>query len=212
METEVFPPREDYDKQKWPDGPWKTEPDKAWWQHEGLDCLIVRGPMGALNGYVGVTNDHPLHKKGKDESCEILDWLLKKTLKERFDISKHDVFKIFVMSISDDKPKPCPCLVIRVHGGITYSESGNDFISIPSKLGLWYFGFDCGHGGDYQPKLEWSLRDMRRLHPDMDPFPEGMFSMDIYRNFEYVKKEVETMAQQLRAIDYLKRRTQWISK
>lgn len=50
------------DKTGWPDGPWMDEPDKAQWQDEqtGLPCLIVRGPVGALCGYVGVEEGHPL--------------------------------------------------------------------------------------------------------------------------------------------------------
>ena len=42
--------------------------DKAQWVDEatGLDCLIVRGPSGALCGYVGVAPGHPWH--GKDYS------------------------------------------------------------------------------------------------------------------------------------------------
>lgn len=44
------------DKSSWPLGPWDNEPDKKQWQDEktGLPCLIVRGPLGALCGYVGV--------------------------------------------------------------------------------------------------------------------------------------------------------------
>lgn len=51
------------DKTGWDEGPWTTEPDKAQWidQATGLDCLIVRGPSGALCGYVGVPDTHPLH-------------------------------------------------------------------------------------------------------------------------------------------------------
>lgn len=42
-------------------GPWDDEPDKATWVDPatGLDCMIHRGPMGALCGYVGVTEGHP---------------------------------------------------------------------------------------------------------------------------------------------------------
>jgi len=51
------------DKSRWPRGPWDAEPDKAVWVDEatGLDCMIVRGPLGALCGYVGVPPEHPLH-------------------------------------------------------------------------------------------------------------------------------------------------------
>lgn len=47
----------------WPDGPWMVEPDKVVWRDEttGLDCMIVRGGLGALCGYVGVTPDHPYY-------------------------------------------------------------------------------------------------------------------------------------------------------
>lgn len=53
------------DKSDWPDGPWKDEPDKRQWLDEatGLPCLIVRGPMGALCGYVGVSRGHPAYNK-----------------------------------------------------------------------------------------------------------------------------------------------------
>lgn len=48
-------------KSKWGGGPWSDEPDKAQWIDEetGLDCLTVRGPAGALCGYVGVPESHP---------------------------------------------------------------------------------------------------------------------------------------------------------
>ena len=51
------------DKSKWKRGPWDSEPDKVQWQDAvtGLPCLVVRGPMGALCGYVGVGRQHPLH-------------------------------------------------------------------------------------------------------------------------------------------------------
>jgi hypothetical protein len=51
------------DKTGWPDGPWLKEPDKMVWVDEAtdLDCMIHRGPSGALCGYVGVGPDHPWH-------------------------------------------------------------------------------------------------------------------------------------------------------
>lgn len=49
----------------WGDGPWATEPDKAQWVDAatGLDCLAVRGPLGALCGYVGVAEGHPAFQR-----------------------------------------------------------------------------------------------------------------------------------------------------
>lgn len=54
------------DKSKWGDGPWQNEPDKVQWQDNetGYPCLIVRGTVGALCGYVGVGENHPAY--GKD--------------------------------------------------------------------------------------------------------------------------------------------------
>lgn len=50
-------------------GPWNDEPDKKQWldKETGLPCLIVRNPMGALCGYVGVSKEHPLFNKDYDE-------------------------------------------------------------------------------------------------------------------------------------------------
>ncbi len=52
----------------YPPGPWNDEPDKAVWVDEttDLDCMINRGPLGALCGYVGVGPDHPYHGKDYD--------------------------------------------------------------------------------------------------------------------------------------------------
>ncbi|WP_201750180.1 hypothetical protein [Tautonia marina] len=49
------------DKTQWGRGDWESEPDKKQWldQATGYPCLIVRGPLGALCGYVGVSKDHP---------------------------------------------------------------------------------------------------------------------------------------------------------
>lgn len=54
------------DRRGWPDGPWNDEPDRVEWRSHGFACLIVRNAMGALCGYVGVPDSHPLH--GRDYS------------------------------------------------------------------------------------------------------------------------------------------------
>jgi hypothetical protein len=65
METRSY---QTVDKSAWGRGPWQQEPDKVQWQDEatGLPCLIVRAWSGALCGYVGVAEGHPLF--GKDYS------------------------------------------------------------------------------------------------------------------------------------------------
>jgi hypothetical protein len=50
-------------------GPWISEPSKMQWVDEatGLPCLIVRGGVGSLCGYVGVPSSHPFHKRFYDD-------------------------------------------------------------------------------------------------------------------------------------------------
>jgi hypothetical protein len=66
MNEETYVDRSDWPQQ---DGPWLDEPDRAHWVDldTGYDCLIVRGPSGALCGYVGVPEGHPWH--GSDYSA-----------------------------------------------------------------------------------------------------------------------------------------------
>jgi hypothetical protein len=57
------------DKSGWGPGPWLEEFDKEQWADEatGYACLIKRGPVGALCGYVGVPEGHPWHGKDYDD-------------------------------------------------------------------------------------------------------------------------------------------------
>lgn len=66
METKVY---HTVDKTQWPDGPWKEEVDKMQYEDPttGMPCLVVRGPSGALCGYVGVPESHPCYKKSYNE-------------------------------------------------------------------------------------------------------------------------------------------------
>ena len=63
---------------------------------------------------------------------------------------------------------------INVHGGITFSGrfNGDDK--------TWWFGFDCSHYGDYVP-----IR------------PRDWVSGGVYRDWDYVKDEVESLARQI---------------
>jgi hypothetical protein len=57
------------DKSAWASGIWKSEPDKVQYIEEitGYPALIVRGPSGALCGYVGVPRNHPHYEKHYSE-------------------------------------------------------------------------------------------------------------------------------------------------
>ena len=52
-----------FDKSKWGDGPWMSEPDYEKWTDEatGLECLIKRCMSGALCGYVKIPGSHSMH-------------------------------------------------------------------------------------------------------------------------------------------------------
>jgi hypothetical protein len=118
------------DKSAWERGPWDAEPDKAQWTDEatGLPCLMVRGPHGALCGYVGVNPGHPWHGKGYDD-CTVYDG-------------------------PDDDWDRYP----SVHGGLTYADGcshgdpARSICHIPAPGqpdDVWWLGFDCAHAGDY---------------------------------------------------------------
>ncbi len=61
--------RRDMERPLWPAGPWDSEPDLVEWRDAatGYPCLVVRGPTGALCGYVGVPPEHPYSGKPYSE-------------------------------------------------------------------------------------------------------------------------------------------------
>lgn len=129
------------DKSDWPRGQWDDEPDKMQWQDEatGLPCLIVRGPAGALCGYVGVGPTHPWFGIGYSECPSVCE----------------DVY-------CDHSPGAA----VRCHGGLTFSDKCDEeasegrgicHIAEPGDFEpAWWFGFDCGHSCDLIPShREW---------------------------------------------------------
>jgi hypothetical protein len=158
------------DKSGWGAGPWQDEPDKVQFRDAatGLDCLIVRGPGGALCGYVGVSETHPWFRKGYSECLD---------------------------NCGESWCEHSPGSRIGVHGGLTFADScreGDDesvgVCHVP-ELGqpdhVWWFGFDCAHGGDMAPKYagEWRRRG----------FDDG----ELYRDIAYVRSEIAKLAKQL---------------
>jgi hypothetical protein len=54
------------------DGPWMTEPDRTEWQPHGFPCLIKRGELGQLCGYVGLPPGHPWYDLAMETiDCEV---------------------------------------------------------------------------------------------------------------------------------------------
>lgn len=83
---------------------------------------------------------------------------------------------------------------IEVHGGLTYSDKCQGKICHVPAPGepddVWWLGFDCGHGGDYMPQADQSMKAIGL---------EGVtiFEGGTYRDLAYVKAEITHLAAQL---------------
>jgi hypothetical protein len=116
------------DKSSWQRGEWDDEPDKVQFQDEvtGLPCLIVRGPSGALCGYVGVADGHPMYKVSYDEARGADgEWI---------EVHGGLTFSDSCQPSSDES-----------HGICHLPDDGE-----PDHV--WWFGFDCAHSGDVTPE------------------------------------------------------------
>lgn len=136
------------ERKAWPPGPWVDEPDRVEWRDEatGLPCLIVRGHLGALCGYVGVPEGHP--------------W---------FGLDEHD-----------------PAIQVDVHNGITYGDQCYKSSPVQMTSGdgpVWWFGFSCSNANDLAPLL-------------LAHIP-SIAASQTYRNIDYVRQEVTSLAKQL---------------
>lgn len=195
------------DKSSWGDGPWAAEPDKRQWLDEatGLPCLIVRGPSGALCGYVGVPRGHPCHGKHYDAVYEIVEDLdihggltFSDLCAEAPTRESWERFKERGMRARDEAkryPKGDSAEFLRTrllelenYGAyVTWCEASK----VCHRVGgdeddhVWWLGFDCAHLGDYTPKYASLGRSLRE-------------SDETYKDLAYVESEVRKLAQQLK--------------
>jgi len=112
------------DKSEWPRGEWDSEPDKAQFVDEntGLPCLIVRGPSGALCGYVGVAEGHPLFNRDCFDATA-----------DQIEVHGGLTFSDFCAHSADESRHIC-------------------HVPAPGEPDrVWWFGFDCAHSGDLCP-------------------------------------------------------------
>jgi len=78
---------------------------------------------------------------------------------------------------------------LSAHGGLTYSapcDEGGKICHAPlpgEPADAHWVGFDCGHAGDFMPRMP--------VH----------FDGDAYRDLAYVRAEVESLADQVRALE-----------
>ncbi|MFP4891206.1 hypothetical protein [Paraburkholderia sp. EG304] len=166
--------------------PWRSEPDYLSFEAAGLRCVIRRVPeLKHLCGYVGVGRSHPLFEVERTDLVPVVgDW--RANLGRNVD--EHGAVDIFFTLLQDHQgeiPEGFAPLnmLIGVHGGLTFSDRFYDHTG-------WWFGFDCGHAGDFTPGLAEALEGMGR---------DASFLREhgVYRTVEYVRHECATLAQQI---------------
>lgn len=131
------PPMQEWshvDKSAWGPGAWQNEPDKVQWVDAatGLDCLIVRNNGGALCGYVGVPEAHPLHGISYNEDTEALGAALD-ARKER-PVGENPGMGVLLVMLGGEV-KRSPDIVFEVHGGLTFSDHCHD--ATPERFAKW---------------------------------------------------------------------------
>ena len=161
-------------KQKWwGEGEWVNEPDIVSFEHNGIECKILRiaarEPVqeefvfgGHMCGYCKIPKQHPFY--GKDL------------------IGNEDI-------------------EIDMHGGITYSQKNSEYIPELSE-GHW-IGFDCGHSHDVIPSMQFLRKLFKSPIEDFekemkDKYPNcGLFN-PTYKNIEFCIQECKSVADQLK--------------
>lgn len=198
-----------------PEGPWTDEPDKAQWIDEatGLDCLIVRNGMGTLCGYVGVDEDHPFFGVGYSQcmqGCEEKPYTAPGDGSLDGYPGASEAMAGLAALMGDRTYTDCwdhsPEAAVSVHGGLTYSgfcqerdNPGEGICHVPADgrpAKVWWLGFDCGHYRDLTPQLLALSMQRNFEYPFTDPREQG----NVYRDLEYVKAEVTSLAAQLKEI------------
>lgn len=156
------------------------EPMFQLFTHNGLLCCIQRMSWsGQLNGYVSISEKHPLF--GKRYS-------------DKINLSKEPEFNgnyigllCSALDPNREEDEFSIDMALDVHGGITYSSGSLNGLKADIFKNLWWFGFDTLHAGDLKP-----------FQSEIDL--EYPISSDEYRDFEYVKSETIKLADQLSAL------------
>lgn len=188
------------DKSQWGEGPWQDEPDKIQWQDEetGLPCLIVRGHMGFLCGYVGVGPDHPGYGLNYDGDNRP---------KSKMEIDDDGQIVITKPPLTEPLRECLQIREVEVHGDLTYAAGCDGGLECRSICHVpaagepdhaWWFGFDCGHCDDRAPGM---LADMKSWRPAEEYEKYESLCGGDYRDIQYVTSECQKLAKQLKAME-----------
>lgn len=186
------------------DCPWETEPDSLDFQADGLRCAMRRGGFGIWCGYVGIDEDHPLYGLPFNHPLKLpADWFKGRSTKHGF--GSMDLL-LHALSGATSVEESCPIsLALEVHGGITFA--GDSLSDLDPKL--WWFGFDCGHAGDYAPGRTDTSEIQTAIISSMpeelrstmfDILRHGTNHETNYRDQQYVVSECQSLASQLIAV------------
>ena len=188
------------------DSPWETEPDHLAFEADGLPCVMWRNHYRAWCGYVGVGPEHPLFGLPMNHLLKLPpSWFEGR----KFDQSVGPI-DLFAHLLSGAKSIEDACsisLAFQVHGGVSYAS---DHVPDHEPDGRWWFGFDCGHGGDYMPGLPDSVAQITgEIIASMPEHVRGTMREIMsktapktgdYRDQQYVVSECQSLAAQLNAI------------
>jgi hypothetical protein len=155
-----------------------NEPDYFEDIMSGFVVVARRNHSKAWCGYVGVPEAHALFGKDYDHRIAVPD-------RHAVAIGKTSPITAFLEGMHDDDGMVSLSCLLNVHGGLTFAKSG-----YPKDDGLWYFGFDCSHYNDLTPQQVFQSFEGGIWGPLSAP----------YRNLDYVKQELATMAAQMRTI------------
>jgi len=173
---------------------YKIESD---FEYKGYRCVVVFQRMGHRCGYVGITNEHPLHGVGYGDKAEVL----KKSDIENQPIGNRGIIPL--MCMDNESEEITPDCYFNVHGGITYAGGGETY-PVESD-NLWWFGFDCAHyddSPDYYKAKEYQLENEDSLNRLIEI--DNMYHTDgVIRTQEYVEQECKNLADQLGMINQI---------
>jgi hypothetical protein len=96
-------------------------------------------------------------------------------------------------------------LDVEVHGGLTYADAcqvDGPICHVPEPGepdDVWWFGFDCAHAYDLVPGLITDPTDslIVSLYTSFERLGDLASDRDTYRDINYVRNEVENLANQL---------------
>jgi hypothetical protein len=187
----MFMPPEAIEKSEWGPGSWQEEPDELDWVDEatGYKCLIKRHWTGCLNGYVGLSEGHPMYGKRYGDRIPLDD-------APSLPLNADSLGGIpLLLELMHDELHGADGLaaidvVFQVHGSVTFTDFWED-----QDNGLWYFGFDTGHCDDYQPGLIASTEKALG-------YTSPLRQYGTYRDLAYVQAECRSLAKQLKELEH----------